>query len=331
MKKSAAVIFSFLFFVFLLEAFTIIDDDAILRKKAADDFKTSITDTQFNSSDELHWTGSTSSCKPGKVPGSVYAKLLKRINYFRRLAGIHDDIIIDSSWNKYAQAAALMMYASNDLDHDPKPTMKCYSADGKTGAGTSNLSMFEGISIRDLIIDEVEDGDATNPDCGHRRWILFSGLTKVGLGITDGTYALKVMPNDFDDTVSFHGNVPAYFAYPSSGYIPYEVVFQKWSFAVPGGADFTDAVVNINAGGTHIPCGVISRNEQLYGDPTLVWSLPQIKEDFDYNYFDMNEKKAAFKDLGLLEKKVTVNITGVKVDGVAKTYSYSFTIFDPEN
>ncbi|HET6992599.1 MAG TPA: CAP domain-containing protein, partial [Bacteroidia bacterium] len=221
------------------------DEEAIAKKKAADDYRTSIVATQITDPAQFGWTGNENKCKPGKVSHDTYVKMLTRINYYRRLAGLKGNIYLDSSWNKYAQAAALIMYANNTLDHSPNASMKCFSQEGKIGASTSNLSLFSGVSIQQLITDEVEDGNLDNKDCGHRRWILFSKAYKMGFGATPQSYALRDFASDEEeqkDTSSFHGTVPEYFAYPFRGYIPYETVFCKWSFAIPasdaGTADF---------------------------------------------------------------------------------------------
>ncbi|MBI3512241.1 MAG: CAP domain-containing protein [Bacteroidetes bacterium] len=333
MKNKFILLFLFAI-VFTLADFSFIDNDAALRKQAADDYKKNIAETQFTSTDQLHWTGNIQGCKPGRVPGEVYRKLLMRINYFRRLAGIHDDIVLDSNWNHYAQAAAFIMYANDELNHDPGPGMKCYSDDGKIGANTSNLSTTVGKGIEILINDEIQDGSTSNNDCGHRRWLLNSEAVKMGIGITDGTYATKVFSADDGndhDTATYRGKVPEYFAYPFNGYVPYEVVFPKWSFSMPGGADFRSAAVAVTAGDEHVACVIVCRSTAAqYGDPTLVWNINKLREDFDYNYYDMPTKKKAFSDLGLLDKKITVTISNVKVNGKYKSYSYSFTIFDPE-
>lgn len=309
------------------------DEEAIAKKKAADDFKTNYVATEISSPDQLGWTGKISTCKPGKISHDAYVKILARINYFRRLAGVDDNVVLDSSWNKLAQAAALIMYANNELNHDPDKSMKCYSEDGKKGASTSNLSTIVDQSIKELISDEIQDGGTGNNFCGHRRWLLNSDAFKMGIGVTPGAYAVRVF-QDFDeaekDTSTFHGKVPEYFGYPFHGYVPYQVVYPKWSFSVTNGTpDFSKALVSVFAGDVQLSCPVVNRDHFGYGDPTLVWTIQGLKEDYEYNYYDMTEKKNVFAKLGLLNKKITVKITNVKVDGVAKNYTYSFTIFDP--
>jgi hypothetical protein len=309
-----------------------IDEEAVAKKKAADDYRANIEATMFTDPAQFGWTGNENRCKPGKVSHDMYVKILKRINYYRRLSGLSDNIVLDSGWNKYAQAAALIMFANNTVDHNPNPGMKCFSQEGKTGASTSNLSIFSGVSIQDLISDEVEDGGTTsNKDCGHRRWILYSQAYKFGFGATSGSYALRDFSTDAEkDTSSFHGSIPEYFGYPFKGYVPYQSVFCKWSFAIPGGGDFSQAKVSVIAGDKPIPTTIINRNTNNFGDPTLIWGINGLKEDFDYTYYDMTKKRAGMVTLGLLNKKVTVKISDVKVEGKMKSYSYSFTIIDPD-
>jgi hypothetical protein len=156
----------------------------------------------------------------------------------------------------------------------------------------------------------------------------------MGIGVTDGSYAVRVLAPYEErqkDTASYHGAIPEYFGYPFKGYIPYQVVYPKWSFAVPGpNVNFATATVSVMVDGKAFPCNIISRGTVNFGDPTLVWNMRGLKEDFDYQYYDMVKKRQAFSDLGLLEKKVTVKIAGVKVGKDVKEYTYSFTIFDPE-
>ncbi len=308
-----------------------IDDDTLAKKNATDDYHNSITATTITNADQLGWTGRN--CKPGHLSHETYVKMLTRINYFRRLAGVHDDIVLDSAWNKLAQAAAVIMNANNLLTHDPGPALKCYSADGKLGASTSNLGGIDEHSIPLLINDLIQDGGSTNKDCGHRRWLLYSQSRKMGIGITPGAYAVKVTTNleeNQKDTTIYHGSTPEYFAYPFQGFVPCQVVYPKWSFAIPGVADFATSTVEVKVGSKIQPITIISRGKVSYGDPTLIWTVKGLKEDFDYHYYDMTEKANVFRSLGMLDKKVTVKISNVKVNGKLKAYTYSFTIFDAD-
>jgi hypothetical protein len=58
-------------------------------------------------------------------------------------------------------------------------------------------------------------------------------------------------------------------AWPPRGYVPYQVVFARWSFAYPN-ADFSSASVTMNSGGTSVP---LTQADVVdgYGENTLVW------------------------------------------------------------
>ncbi len=322
-----------LFIVSVLLFIHAADEDEIAKKKAADDYRKSFVATEITTPEQIGWTGKGTSCKSGKVSAQTYTNALTRINYFRRLAGVYDKVVLDSTWCKYAQAAAVIMNANDALSHNPSVAMKCYSADGKIGAATSNLSSIVEKSITLIIADEIQDGGEGNADLGHRRWLLNSDSHKMGFGATPGAYAVRVFaPYDEvpKDTSVFRGAVPEYFGYPFRGFIPFQVVYPKWSFAVPAGADFSVATVEVKSGDKIFPTTIVSRGTKKYGDPTLVWTVKGIKEDFEYNYYDMAGKKKGFETLGLMNKKITVKISNVKVAGKVKSYSYSFTIFDPD-
>ncbi|CAN5437880.1 hypothetical protein BH09BAC5_BH09BAC5_21370 [soil metagenome] len=318
-----------------------IKDDVLEKKKATDDYRKNLVATQISTPEELGWTGKEKSCKPGKLSHEMYVKAIARINYFRRLAGVNDNMVLDSSWNKYAQAAALIMFANNKLNHHPTSEMKCYTKDGEIGASTSNLSLVTDLSIQALIRDQIEDGGSTNNACGHRSWLLNSRAFKFGFGATPGSYAVRdFATSEEKDTSTFHGNVPEYFGYPFKGFVPFQVVYGKWSFSVTKEADFSSAVVEVKSGDKKVNCAIVSRGKKNYGDMTLVWTISGIKDEFYYSaldnegnkyiYYNMNVKKKSFEELGLLNQKITVKISNVKVDGKMKSYTYFFTIFDPD-
>ncbi len=62
-----------------------------------------------------------------------------------------------------------------------------------------------------------------------------------------------------------------FISWPPAGYVPYTVVYARWSFAISG-ANFTNASVSLSKGG--VPVG-ISRYPTVngYGENTLVWAI----------------------------------------------------------
>ncbi len=112
---------------------------------------TSVTDT------ELAWTGSgPASCDPGTTSTLAKDNTLARINYFRKLCGLADNITFDqASYEVDCQSAALIMDAENQLSHFPPNTWACYSAEGFTGAGGSNIA--RGVHSADAISLFIDD------------------------------------------------------------------------------------------------------------------------------------------------------------------------------
>ncbi|MGL4598980.1 MAG: hypothetical protein ACRCYO_15790, partial [Bacteroidia bacterium] len=127
-------------------------------------------------------------------------------------------------------------------------------------------------------------------------------------------------------------NLPEYYAYPFKGYVPFQLVYRRWTFSIPKQEgkeiDFKAARVTVKSGNDPVGCIIESRDDNM-GDPGIVWAINGLKEDFDYAYNDMPTKKAAFSKKGLLDKTITVTVSNVKVDGQVKEYTYSFILFDP--
>ena len=82
--------------------------------------------------------------------------------------------------NQRAQECSLIMHAYGGLTHYPSENMSCYSEDGASAAGKSNLSPYAGVYSVDLYMSDP--GNETT--LGHRRWILSNGLGPIGLGST---------------------------------------------------------------------------------------------------------------------------------------------------
>lgn len=277
---------------------------------------------------DIGWTGDADKCKPGEISESTVQNALARINYFRRLVGLNDDIVFDHSYDQMAQEAALIMHANNRLSHNPNSGWHCYSDDGKEGATGSNLSQLANEDLRHIITDLIEDGGEYNQDVGHRRWLLNSAATTMGFGATSVYYAVHVTGDENRGTAA---DAPEFTSWPPQGYLPYQLAFKRWSFSIPLGSQvsFASAKVKIKANGRTIATDIESRSAN-FGDPTIVWNIPDMKEEFFYDYYDMAMKKENLEDIGILENKIEVSIENVIVDGESKNYEYEVWLIDPE-
>jgi len=262
-----------------------------------------------------NWTGNHASCNAGTTSASFQTSIFNVINYFRSMAGVPGIIGFNSAYSAKAQQAALMMSRNDSLSHNPDPSWICYSADGDEGAGSSNL--FLGSYGPTAISGFVNDFGVGNEAVGHRRWILYPQTQYMGTGDippVTGYYAANALW--VFDEANMWGARPAtrdgYVAWPPPGYVPYQIIYQRWSFSYPN-ADFSGATVSMTKNGQ--PLGLNQKSPASgFGENTLVWEPSEpfgIKPTSDTFY--------------------QVNLTNVGITSSAQNYSYTVIIFDPDN
>ena len=244
------------------------------------------------------WSGDVENCDAGATSAEDKTMTLQRLNYFRRLVGLPDEVTLVDSLDDKAQQAALMMKANNQLNHYPDETWHCFSPAGQLAAARSNLAL--GATGPDAVTAYIQDAGLTS--VGHRRWILFPSLTKAGTGDTDCSNALWLI-GDF-------GNRPSlpYVAYPGNGFIPSPLVFSYWSFSVEA-ADYSQASVKVTGPSGESRSVSVFAQENGCGDNTLVWNMN-----------DLNT------DTLSADRSFQVNIAHVLVGGQSKDYQYTVNI-----
>jgi uncharacterized protein YkwD len=258
------------------------------------------------------WTGNQAACDEGTTAPAFRSAVLRRINYFRAMAGVPAGVTLSDELNAKAQKAALMMSANRQLDHSPPATWKCYSAGGADAAGSSNLGL--GAYGPDVIDLYVQDSGGGNYAAGHRRWILYPQTETMGSGdIPSGSgYPAANALWVFDDNL--FGPRPdtreEFVAWPPPGYVPYQVVFARWSFAFDG-ADFSSASVSITSDGKSVALA-LQPVVNGYGDNTLVW-----------------EPDATFSAPPISDIVYTVAINQMIIGGVFRNFTYDVIIFNP--
>lgn len=263
---------------------------------------------------DIGWQGDLGSCNAGTTSGNYREAILRRINYFRSMAGVPDIKGLDPVYNQKAQAAALMMSVNRDLNHHPPANWVCYTAAGSEAAGRSNLGF--GFSGTGVISDGyMSDFGADNFPVGHRRWILYPQTQWMGTGdipFSDGyssANALWVI-----DLAHMDRPRPTtrdlFVAWPPPGYVPFQVVYPRWSFAWPG-ANFDQATVTMTHAGQGIPVAV-RPVVYGYGENTLVW-----------------EPGAPLNNAPAADTRYTVVVDNVLIDGQARRFSYEVIVFDP--
>lgn len=264
------------------------------------------------------WTGNYESCTPGTVAGAFQDLVALRINYFREMAGVPAGITLDPTYNGKAQHAALMMSANTNLSHYPPLSWTCYSAAGAEAAGKANLAI--GVLGPDAITGYIEDPGPYNFSVGHRRWLLYPQTRVMGSGDVAGD--TNHFPANavwvFDD--HFFGPRPParddFVAWPPPGYVPYPVVFPRWSLSYPN-ADFTNATVTVTRNGVPVTAQV----EPVFtgaGENSLAWVM---------NGGDFPASGSHARPLG--DTAYGVQVNGVKVGDATRSFAYTVRVFDP--
>ena len=211
------------------------------------------------------WTGNVAGCVPGAPSTAAQDATLTTINWYRNMAGL-PPVRFEAVRSAKAQGAALMLEANHAISHDPPPTWLCYNAPGVEALRNSNVSIGTAGSraISGFMVDAGRGLEAA----GHRRWVLFPNATTMGSGITSKSTAIWVI----DAFGARPPSAPEWSPWPTAGYFPAQLEpAGRWSLS-HADADFTNATVTVQRGGTVLPVTkeAVVRN---IGDDTLVWQV----------------------------------------------------------
>ena len=258
------------------------------------------------------WTGNHATCVAGATADAFQRAVQLRINYFRAMAGVPGDVQLSEEYNRKAQQAALMMSVNDQLSHSPPSNWLCYSEEGREAAGSSNL--YLGVYGPSAITGYVMDPGGGNYFVGHRRWILYPQTEWMGSGDIppSGSYRPSNALWVFDANMwePRPQTREEYVAWPPPGYVPYQVVFPRWSFAYAQ-ADFSSATVEMNAGGQNISL-TVQPIVNGYGENTLVW-----------------EPALSFGSPPSTDTSYAVAVRHVGIGAAFYDFVYQVTVFDP--
>lgn len=264
----------------------------------------------------INWTGSHETCDPGTTSPEFQQAVLRRINYFRAMAGVPDDVVFSEESNLKAQAAALVMSVNRSLSHTPPESWTCYSDLAYQGASSSNL--YLGINGWDAISGYMKDPGASNDAVGHRRWILYPQTQVMGSGDIPATSSYPAS----NALVVFSENMwdprpdtrDGFVAWPPPGYVPYPVVFTRWSFSYPN-ANFSGATVSMSQEGEGLSI-IKAPIEDGYGENTLVWQVAGMDPGANW-------------PVPTQDTRYQISIQNVIIDGEVREFSYEVIVFDP--
>jgi hypothetical protein len=259
----------------------------------------------------IGWTGSHAACAPGTTSEAYRAALVKRINYYRAMAGIPASIEFSTELNARAQQAAVMLSVNGHLSHQADPEWTCFTSDAALALRRSNL--FLGVYSCQAIDGYMEDPGSTNFSLPHRRWLLNPRVKQMGSGDVP-----PVLDWQAANVLWVMGPMSAsrplvrdsFVAWPPPGYVPYQVIFPRWSFSYPW-ADFSAARVSMTFQDAVIELVQLPLAGG-YAENTVAWE-PQIAWD------------PPVKD-----RWYTVHVDDVLIRGQSTDFTYVVIIFDPD-
>ena len=177
------------------------------------------------------FTGSVRDCKPGTTSQAFRDSVVRRVNWYRNMAGL-EPVTENPEATAKAQAAALIMAAEGRLSHFPPRDWDCWTSEGYRGAASSNLHIGGyGLSGVD---GYIRDPGPHNIEVGHRSNILNPWASQVSTGdvpVGRGANALSMsypIPIQEDDPQLREER--GFVAWPPPGYVPARAVWGRWSF-----------------------------------------------------------------------------------------------------
>ncbi len=268
----------------------------------------------------MGWNGDVATCHAGTTGEDYKDAVMLRVNLFRALAGVPAVIDHLPAYDAKAQQAALIMSANGQLSHTPPSTWTCWNVDGDEAAGKSNLSL--GNQGWNAVYSQMRDNGANNDIVGHRRWILYPQTHQMGTGDIPAnggfreTNSLWVIDDRFGSARPVTRD--DFVAWPPPGFVPWRVVYPRWSFSYPG-ADFSLATVTMTHDGVAVPVTLEPWRDVNVGESTLVWK----PVDGSVLGTDGAGRPAA-------DTAYSVTIDNVSVAGQARSFSYQVTVIDPD-
>ena len=267
----------------------------------------------------INSTAVVANCVPGTNSPLFANATVRRLTWFRAMAGIPAAVTFDAGESGQDQSAALMMAAQGALQHIGNWTgWNCLSADGTNAARNSNLALsYNG---PDAISVYMCDFGANNYEVGHRRWLLYPQTQIMAAGDVPAQGSDYSANATWAFDANYGGPRPAtrtnYVAWPPPGYVPYQVVYPRWSFALAN-AGFTNATVTMTSGG--LPMAVTQQTYVAgYGENTLVW-YPAGLDPTTATVFPFSGADTVY----------SVTISNVVTAAGTNSYSYHVTLVDP--
>lgn len=222
----------------------------------------------------------------GSLSDETLNNALKVLNFVRYIAGLDDNVKLNSSYTTAAQNATLIMAINGGLSHSPtQPSGLSNSLydSGFLGASKSNLSAGRSDLKTAIINGWMNDSDSSNiSKVGHRRHILRPTAKTTGFGLannlTDSKYKAYAAQYCIDDTYFDKTSLTGGVMWPAQN-MPTEFFVKDyaWSYSsmnnsIPSGATVTltknngEQVWNLSSKDSDISGNYLTIASESYGD-----------------------------------------------------------------
>jgi hypothetical protein len=121
----------------------------------------------------------------GTLSDSFVKDGLNTLNFVRYLAGLPDDVIIDSEYSLYCQSGSILLsYEFGHTPAKPQEMTEAFYQNAYKGTSNSNIAMGYSSLAETIRNGYMRDHDSFSnvSTVGHRRWILNPAMKKTGLG-----------------------------------------------------------------------------------------------------------------------------------------------------
>lgn len=260
-----------------------------------------------------NFTGSVATCQAGTISDAYAEDVVDRLNWYRGIAGVDDDVELDHSLDAQVQRAAVIMAAGSFWHHNAPADTPCWSQTGATAIQRSNLSRIRGAGAVD---EYMVDWGSGNEDVGHRRMLMHAELGSVGVGEAPdlGTPRSVNVIQTWDGFWDHATVRPEAVVWPAAGAFPDALVPPRWSISVRD-ADFRNAQVSVTRNGRPIDVSVLTASNQG-SDPVDALMVFELRTE------DLPSATAA--------TNYEVVVSGVSGPNGQTTYTWSVDSFDGE-
>lgn len=319
--------------------------------------------TQMPPSNTTYRAANISSCDAGELSYETKQNALHIFNDIRAKHGLQP-VAYDETSDDWVMQAALVMAANQRLEHEIKPSWRCYTQAAAKGASHSNIGLYrtsntsleaielyEKNAVADNLIGYITEINHVEPgNVGHRRWALNPFLSQMAYGqvsdIVNGQFvsssAVRVIYSESQQLSNAYVATPNnIIAYPYGDYpakyftrgaeLSFSVMIDADDYYANYFVDYQRASVEIRQGFNHwkIPQRDIKFDALTAGDMSII-GLPNHLQ-FSFSLIDYNQTY----QVGVSNVEICLSSEWIEqgdyyvlecTDWIFQDYHYSFKI-----